>query len=162
MGDYTNVADAFGDTYGPFGQRSLHAICRTTTASLSRHRGDSSLPQRANDPFVHAIVSRIRSVITRQNGHALDALATTLRVDPNAFRAVLDQREVGIDIPLLVDVVSALVWELAIDPTWLLSGQYDARTHRQTLLLGEDRSAAGVNALRSIVWQKFNHLRNPE
>lgn len=120
----------------------------------------SPLPQPVTNPFAHAILSRIRSVILRQNGHNLDGVAAGLRVDPLAFRALMEQRDGAIDIPLLIDVVSALVWESAIDPIWLLSGHYDARTHREMLLLGEDRSTAGVNAVRAIVWRQFEQLSN--
>ncbi|HKW48155.1 MAG TPA: hypothetical protein VJN70_11950 [Gemmatimonadaceae bacterium] len=115
-----------------------------------------------NDPFARAIVARICSVILRLNGRSLEAYAEMLRVDPTAFRALVEQREGAIDIPLLIDVVSALVWESAVDPIWLLTGHYDSRTHRQMLLLGEDRSAVGARAIRAIVWQHFEQLRNSE
>lgn len=101
-------------------------------------------------------------MILRLNGRSLDAYADMLRVDPTAFRTLMEQREGAIDIPLLIDVVCALVWESAVDPIWLLSGHYDSRTHRQMLLLGEDRSAVGAKAIRSLVWRHFEQLRNSE
>src|SRR5262245_14309709 len=119
------------------------------------------LPPRANDSFVAAIAARIRSVTARQQGHAFDALAVVLSVDGPAFCALIDEHERAIDVAFLIDVVSALVREFAVDPHWLLSGQYDSRAHRQALLLGADRSTAGADALRKFIRQRYDRLRDP-
>jgi len=59
-----------------------------------------------------------------------------------------------------VEVVAAFVREFAVDPQWILTGQYDANTHRQSLLIGEDGTAIGVRALRLFVQQQYEKARN--
>jgi hypothetical protein len=56
---------------------------------------------------------------------------------------------------LLVDVISALVYEAGIDPMWLLTGSYDPKVHRRLLLLGEDRTVDGAAAVRAFVEEQY-------
>ena len=117
------------------------------------------LPQPVKEPFIQAIVERIRDVVSRQSLDALDAFAATLVVAPEEFRALINHREHQIDALFVVDVVSAFVHEFAVDPEWLLTGHYNAATHREALILGEDRTAAGAYVLRQFVRQRYEKLR---
>ena len=71
----------------------------------------------------------------------------------------MDNRERTVDIAFLIDVIAALVYESGVDPQWLLTGEYDATAHRDALLLGEDRSANGVKAMREFIHQQYRQLR---
>ncbi|HEY2379217.1 MAG TPA: hypothetical protein VGH98_24765 [Gemmatimonadaceae bacterium] len=59
----------------------------------------------------------------------------------------------------MLDVVAAVVQEYAVDPMWLLTGQYDGAAHRNALLLGEDRGKPGRQILRDMVQAQFDQLR---
>jgi hypothetical protein len=137
-----------------------HSICRRSAVLPSNQRGALPLPQPVNDPFIEAIVERIRAVVSRQSAGALEAFAATLGVAPAGFRAFIGEQEPVIDILFLIDVVAAFVREFAVDPRWLLIGQYDATTHREALLLGEDRSTAGARRLREFVHRLYEQLRS--
>jgi hypothetical protein len=98
--------------------------------------------------------------VSRQSAGALEAFANTLAVSPAGFRAFISEQDPVIDALFLIDVVAAFVREFAVDPRWLLIGQYDARTHREALLLGEDQSAAGGRSLREFVHRLYEQLRS--
>lgn len=66
-----------------------------------------------------------------------------------------------VDAEFVVDVVAAFVREFAVDPQWLLTGKYDGAVHRQALLLGENRTAAGTRALRDFVHRQYLEARSP-
>src|SRR5438874_2410662 len=117
------------------------------------------LPLPVNDPLIAAIAERIRSIIARQPGHTLDALASILSVSPDALRQIIAESERTIDTRFLIDVLAALVRELAVDPQWLITGQYDSTIHRRALSMGEDRGAAGARALENFVREQFYRAR---
>jgi len=118
------------------------------------------LPQPVNDAFIEAIVERLRAVVSRQSFDALEAFAKTLGVAPMEFRAFISEPDRVIDLNFLIDVLAAFVREFAVDPFWLLIGQYDATTHREALLLGEDQSTAGARSLREFVRRLYDKLRS--
>lgn len=60
---------------------------------------------------------------------------------------------------MLIDVVTAFVNEFAVDPEWLLTGDYNATTHREALMIGEDRTPAGAHMLRQFVRDRYEKLR---
>jgi hypothetical protein len=113
----------------------------------------------ANDPFIEAVAERLRAVIARQPGYHLDEIASILRVSRDALQHLLNDRERAIDTGILIDVVAALVREFAVDPQWLLTGQYDSATHRQALLLGEEHTNDSCHAVREFVREQFQRLR---
>jgi plasmid maintenance system antidote protein VapI len=117
-----------------------------------------SIP-RVNQPFIAGIAERIRAVIARQPGHTLEDFAETLDVATDAFRELINGRQAQIDETFLIDIVTALARELAVDPEWLLTGQYDTATHWHALLIGEDRTEDGARALRDFVDQRYRVLR---
>jgi len=80
-------------------------------------------------------------------------------VSPDALRQIIAESERTIDTRFLIDALAALVRELAVDPQWLITGQYDSTTHSRALSLGEDRSAAGARALENFVREQFYRAR---
>ena len=80
-------------------------------------------------------------------------------MSPDALRQIIAESEPTIDRWFLIDVLAALVSELAIDPQWLITGQYDSTIHRRALSLGEDPSAAGARALQNFVRGQFYRAR---
>jgi len=111
-----------------------------------------------NDPYIQAIADRIRAVIANQPELTLDILAATLHTSPATFRTLVGD-ELGLINPaLLIDVVAALVRELAVDPQWLLTGRYDPSIHRRALAIAEDRSENGERAIQQFVRDQYRKL----
>lgn len=72
-----------------------------------------------------AIAARIRGLLGGQDSSLSDA-ARRLKVDEVSLRMSVDT----IAPYPTVDVIAAVVREYGVDPTWLLTGDYDATTHR--------------------------------
>jgi hypothetical protein len=72
-----------------------------------------------------SIAARIRGLIGGQDSSISDA-AKRLKVDEVSLRMSVDTLA---PYPT-VDVIAAVVREYGVDPTWLLTGDYDATTHR--------------------------------
>lgn len=72
-----------------------------------------------------AIAARIRGLLGGQDSSLSDA-AQRLKVDEVSLRMSVDTLA---PYPT-VDVIAAMVREYGVDPTWLLTGEYDATTHR--------------------------------
>ena len=88
-----------------------------------------------------AIAERMRGIIGAEN-RDLRATAARLRVAEESLRASIDR-----DAPRLrLDILLAIIREYAVDPTWLLSGEYDLEIHRRML---EDTDITGA-ALREL------------
>ena len=117
-------------------------------------------PPTTNEPSIQAIAERIRAVVSRQPGHNVDIVAQTLALPAHALRRLLDAGARTIDATFLIDVVAALVHEAGVDPHWLLTGHCDPSMHRHALLLGEDRSPGGAEAIRAFVQGYYQQLRN--
>lgn len=113
-----------------------------------------------NDPFVEAIAKRCRAVVARQSAPSLNAAAEALGVPPAALQRFMNAQERQIDTVFLIDLVAALVHESAIDPKWLLTGEYDGEMHRKALALGEDRSAHGARAVRAFIQHEYRELHH--
>lgn len=124
-------------------------------------RAERALPLPANDAFIELIAERIRGVVSRQSLESLDAVANTLLVGPAEFRALINDRKKLIDEPFLVDVVAAFVYEFAVDPEWLLTGHYNGSTHREALLIVEDRTVTRTHVIRQFVQERYERLRGP-
>jgi hypothetical protein len=116
-----------------------------------------SLP--GNDPLIQSVADRVRAVVERQPGRSLAALAGMLRVEYDVFRSLITEPERTVEPTFLIDVVAGLVRECAVDPQWLLTGNYDGAIHRHALLLGEDRSPVGACAVLAFVGEHFRALR---
>ena len=82
-----------------------------------------------------AIAARIRGLLSGQDGADPAAAALRLGVDEVGLRMSIDETAPNPTI----DVVARIVAAYGVDPTWLLTGEYDAATHRP--VLEETRSA---------------------
>jgi hypothetical protein len=76
-----------------------------------------------------AIAARIRGLIAGQDGGDPAAVAERLRVDEIGLRMSIDELAPN----PTVDVIAALVATYGVDPSWLLTGEYDPSTHRSIL-----------------------------
>lgn len=74
-----------------------------------------------------AIAARIRGLLSGQGD--LSSLAVTLRVDEVALRISIDELS---PYPTM-GVIAAVVREYGVDPSWLLTGEYNAGAHREAL-----------------------------
>ena len=77
----------------------------------------------------HAIAMRLRALVTGQFADNLGATARDLGVAEAALRSSIDERS---PYPTL-DVLDAVVRHYGLDPTWVLTGEYNAATHRAAL-----------------------------
>ena len=91
--------------------------------------------QRVQSPLImtntdtrHAIAARIRALIACEDPDPSEA-ALRLGVNEDALRASMDY----IDPSPSVEVLAAVVVLYGVDPTWLVSGGYDAATHRAAM-----------------------------
>lgn len=76
-----------------------------------------------------SVAARVRTLIDHQEGDDPGAVARRLRVDELELRMTID-----VDSPRpTMDVLLAVIREYAVDPTWLLTGDYDSGTHRRTM-----------------------------
>ena len=114
--------------------------------------------RRREDRAIGAITERIQTVMARQAGHGLCLAATSLKLPALDLARFLDS-PVHADRALVIDVITALVYEAGIDPHWLLTGEYDGAVHRQVLTLGEDRSAQGRTAVHDFVQRQYQRIR---
>jgi hypothetical protein len=134
-----------------------HLNCRASPASFL---GAATLrSERADTLFIEAAADRVRAVICRDPHHTLDAVAVKLCVPTQELRALIDDKGSSSGLDFVLDVLAALVHEYAIDPKWLLTGQYDGEMHRQALLLGEDRRRAGRQNIRDFVQAQYEKSR---
>src|SRR5436309_2015400 len=117
------------------------------------------MPRPHNDPIIEAIAERVRGVLARQPGHTPDDVASMLHLEPDALQRFVEPREHTLDTAFLIETVAALVREFAVDPQWLLTGEYDGSAHRHALTLGQDRSDEGYRALRDFVRQQYQRVR---
>ena len=73
----------------------------------------------------------------------MEAAATRLGVDEVPLRMSIDD---AAPYPT-VDVIAAIVRVYGVDPTWLLTGEYDPATHRKSLTTTTAELPAALNAL---------------
>ena len=76
-----------------------------------------------------AIAARIRGLISGQDDDDVGATALRLHVDEVGLRMSIDDLAPNPTI----DVVAAIVTAYGVDPSWLLTGNYDSGTHRAIL-----------------------------
>ena len=98
-------------------------------------------------------------MICRDPHHTLDATAAKLCVPAEDLRSLIGGQHWSVGLEFTLDVVAALVHECAIDPKWLLTGQYDGGMHREALMLGEDRTKGGRQRIREFVQAQYDRLR---
>ena len=76
-----------------------------------------------------AIAARIRGLIAGQDEGDPALAAHRLNVDEIGLRMSIDELAPN----PTVDVIAALVATYGVDPSWLLTGDYDSATHRGIL-----------------------------
>ena len=114
--------------------------------------------RRRGDREIGAITERIQAVMQRQCDYDVCLAADSLRMPALDLARFLEEPAVA-DRALMVDVITALVYEAGVDPQWLLTGEYDGAMHRQVLMLGEDRNAHGRAAVRDFVERQYRRVR---
>src|ERR1700682_3073149 len=75
------------------------------------------------------VAARLRGLLSGQDAGVVGATANRLGLSEIALRMSLDK----IDPHPTFEVLMAVVREYAVDPTWLVSGEYDVETHRRAL-----------------------------
>jgi hypothetical protein len=88
-----------------------------------------------------AIAARIRDLLAGQDDGDPAIAARRLGVDEVGLRMSIDDLAPN----PTVDVVAAIVLAYGVDPTWLLTGNYDSAVHRFAL---EDPRAVGEAVAR--------------
>jgi hypothetical protein len=116
-----------------------------------------TMPLPLNDPYIEAIAQRVRTVV-RQPGYALDVLARTLDLPYPELRRLIEEPDRMIDTPFLLDALSALVRVFALDPKWLLTGEYDAAVHRRALELTEANPRVAERTVREWLREQYRRL----
>jgi hypothetical protein len=99
-----------------------------------------------------AIAARIRGLLAGQDGGDHVVAARRLGVDEVGLRMSIDELAPN----PTVNVVAAVVLAYGVDPTWLLTGQYDAAIHRHSL---EDPRAIGPAVTRMMLANEGPALR---
>ena len=74
----------------------------------------------------YAIAERIRGLIGGQDQGIVERTARRLGVNVLSLRMSIDETE---PTPT-IDVLKAMVRVYGVDPTWLITGEYDAASHR--------------------------------
>ena len=75
------------------------------------------------------VAARLRALLAGQDDQDLAATAQRLGVEEVSLRMSIDE-----DAPYpTLDVLIAIVATYGVDPKWLLTGEYDAATHRRVL-----------------------------
>jgi hypothetical protein len=75
-----------------------------------------------------AVANRLRSLLVGQSGGLEDA-AARLGIEELSLRLSIDE----LSPHPTVEVLAAVVRVYGVDPTWLLTGEYDAGTHRAVM-----------------------------
>jgi len=95
----------------------------------------------------HALAARIRGLIGGQDQGIIERTARRLGVGEVTLRISLDE----VDPHPTLEVIDAVIFEYGVDPTWLLSGDYDATTHRRAI---NDEREFGRSAFARLLGQR--------
>lgn len=91
----------------------------------------------------NGIAARIRGLVRISDDSDVPSVARRLGVSEVSLRMTVDDRR-----PLpTVDVIAALVRVYGLDPSWVLTGQYDPATHRTALESDTQEIATAVHML---------------
>jgi len=89
------------------------------------------------------IAARVRGLIGGQNGGDVGAIARRLHVDEVSLRMTIDELA---PYPTF-DALAAIVEYYGVDPNWLLTGEYDAATHREALITAAEKNRQALGRL---------------
>jgi hypothetical protein len=93
----------------------------------------------------YEIAARVRGLLGGQDSGDVATTARRLDVEELALRMTIDE-----DSPHpVVDVLVAVIATYGVDPTWLLTGDYDAQTHRRALDGDREAVAEALTRLSS-------------
>jgi hypothetical protein len=93
------------------------------------------------------IAARLRGLVGSTDNGDLAATATRLGVGALALRQSVDE----VSPVVAVDVLLSAIHIYGVDPTWLLTGEYDSTTHRQLLTEAADLPAVLARLLAASV-----------
>lgn len=97
-----------------------------------------------------AIAARIRGLIAGQDDGDYAVSARRLHVDEIGLRMSIDDLAPN----PTVDVIAAIVLAYGVDPTWLLTGDYDSATHRAIL---DEQESVGQAVARLMMPKTEKH-----
>jgi hypothetical protein len=72
-----------------------------------------------------AVAARLRSILGEPEGARLADLGRRLRVGEFTLRRAIHESRPSFDLRVL----AAVIFEYGVDPTWLATGEYNARSH---------------------------------
>lgn len=98
------------------------------------------------------IAERIRGLLGGQDQGDLSQTAERLGLEEVSLRMSIDE----LSPHPTVEVLSAMIQEYGVDPTWLLTGKYDASTHRSAM---ESDDVAG--AVRELMGTRPARIAEP-
>lgn len=101
-----------------------------------------------SDASPRALAGRIRGILGGQDSGVIEATARRLGVSELSLRLSIDESEPH----PTVEVLLALVRHYGVDPTWLLTGEYDANVHRAAL---EQEAEFTSRALARLIATRF-------
>lgn len=98
------------------------------------------------DASPQSIAARIRGILGEPDRGTIEATARRLGVCEVSLRISTDEKEPH----PTVDVIIAIVRHYGVDPTWLMTGNYDPTSHRTAL---EDESSSSSGRIGAYVAQ---------
>lgn len=93
-----------------------------------------------------AIARRLRGLLGGQDGGDLSAISRRLGVEEVSLRMSVDELS---PFPT-IDVLSAVVIAYGVDPTWLITGDYNPATHRSV----DEGYGAASEVVRVMIHQR--------
>jgi hypothetical protein len=95
----------------------------------------------ATDRF--SIAARVRGLVAGQDAGDLAETAYRLGVEELALRMTIDETSPH----PVIDVLTAVIAHYGVDPTWLLTGDYDAGTHRAAAEADHNATATALQRI---------------
>jgi hypothetical protein len=99
------------------------------------------------------IATRLRSLLGGAENPDLEGVADRLGVEELSLRMSIDE----LSPHPTVEVLAAVIRVYGIDPSWLLTGTYDANTHRSVL----DGDADPATAVRQFLYDSKLRISQP-
>jgi transcriptional regulator with XRE-family HTH domain len=100
-----------------------------------------------------AIAARLRGLLGGQDNSDLEELAARLGVEEMSLRMSVDD----LSPHPTVEVLAAVIRVYGVDPSWLLTGQYDAATHRSVM----EGEADPATAVRQFFYERKVRISEP-
>jgi hypothetical protein len=110
-----------------------------------RERCVAEIPERI-DPG--EVAARVRALVQYDEGGGLGPLARRLGVNEAALRDTLATDDPRLDVRTL----AAVIHEFGIDPSWLLTGEYNTATHHLAL---DDDQQSSISAVLKLLTQRL-------